>query len=433
MRSNRWESFVGYTTFGESHGKAIGIVIEDVLPGIQFPLVKMQAALDARKPGQNEFSSSRKESDKIEIISGVFEGKTTGMPICILVYNQNMRSADYNRIKEIFRPGHADYTYFKKFKIYDYRGGGRSSGRETISRVIAGSFLEELIFPISIQIYTTQVGSFSCKYGNQKTENPFCWADEKSYSDLINYLAEIKKQGNSVGGIIEVRIKNLPAGLGDPVFEKLDANLAKAVLSIGAIKGIDFGDGFALSGFTGKESNDEMSESGFLSNHMGGILGGVSTGEPIVFRVVVKATPSISIPQDSITKNAENVTFSTKGRHDVCIIPRIIPVVKSMIQLVLADAIHHQKLIAGENPKLNDLREAIDKIDEDILIAIKRRNQISKKIGIWKKENNLPVIDNKREQKLITDLEKKATMWNMNSEIIQSIWKIILRESKKHQ
>jgi chorismate synthase len=433
MKGNRWDSFLGFTTFGESHGKAIGIVIEDVKPGVDFPFQEMELALSCRKPGQSTFSSSRKENDKIEILSGIFEGKTTGMPICILVYNEDAKSPDYKQLENIFRPGHADYSLFQKFKIYDYRGGGRASGRETISRVIAGSFCNSILSPISIEFSTVQIGKFQAIPSHNSIDNEFYWKDESTYPQLLEYLTEIKENGNSVGGIVQVKIKNVSSGLGDPVFEKLDANIAKAILSIGGIKGIEFGDGFLLGSKLGSETNDQIDETGFLSNHQGGILGGISSGQDIVFRFVVKPTPSIAVPQKTIDKNGNEHTISIQGRHDVCIIPRIIPVVEAMLKLVLADAISYKKLINNEEKNLSELREAIDKIDEDILISLIRRQKISGQIGNWKKKNQIEITDSEREKELLKELEEKADLWGYPKEAIQKIWSEIISQSKKTQ
>jgi chorismate synthase len=433
MKANRWEGFLGFTTFGESHGKAIGIVIEDVKAGIEFPVKEIEAALARRKPGQSEYSSSRKESDKIEIISGVFEGKTTGMPICLLVKNHDAKSSDYEHLSDIFRPGHADFSYFQKFKIYDYRGGGRASGRETISRVIAGSFCDSILSPISFEFSTVQIGKMQAISSTNTIKNEFHWKDEETYPQLLEYLKEIKKSGNSVGGIVEVKIQNVPAGLGDPVFEKLEANLAKAILSIGGVKGIEFGDGFELGTKTGIETNDQMDRNGFLSNHQGGILGGISCGQDIVFRFVIKPTSSIAIPQKTVAKNGKEQVISVQGRHDICLIPRIIPVAEAMLKLVFADAISYQNLVLGKEKNLNDLREAIDKIDEDILISLIRRQKISEQIGIWKKVNQIEITDTGREKELFKFLEQKADLWGFPKEAIRKIWSEIISISKKVQ
>jgi len=433
MRPNRWENFIGITTFGESHGVAIGVVLEDIKPGIEFPLDQIQEELDKRKPGVGKYSSQRKEKDKIEIISGVLNGVTTGLPICLLIYNHDPISKDYEDIKNIFRPGHADYTYFKKFKIYDYRGGGRSSGRETISRVAASGVINELIDPIDIKIYPIQIGNIKASEIDLGFVNEISWPDRNTFTKVIEFLDNIKKEGNSAGGIIECSISRIPAGLGDPVFEKLDANLAKGIVSIGSVKGIEFGNGFELAEKTGSEANDQISSSGFLSNSSGGILGGISSGQNIRFRFAVKPTPSIKISQSTVNSDNENIKIKLKGRFDTLIIPRIIPVARAMVKLVLADAISYQNLICGKDLALNDYREAIDKIDEDILIAIIRRMKIAESIGKYKQENNLTVNDLNREKEILENLRNKADNFGLNIELIDKIWKNLISEAKKMQ
>ena len=433
MRSNSWNNYLGITTFGESHGIAIGVVIQDIKPGIKFPLVKIQKALDARKPGNKRFSSGRKEEDRIQILSGVFEGKTTGMPICLVVYNKDAKPEDYENLKNIFRPGHADFSLFQKFKIYDYRGGGRASGRETIARVAASGMVDHLLQDITIKIYPVKIGKFESSNIDTSFQNELNWPDRNNYNELVKYLKKIENSGDSIGGIVEVKIENIPAGLGDPVFEKLDANLAKAILSIGAVKGIEFGDGFNLADLQGSQANDQMSKEGFLSNHSGGILGGISTGQNIIFRFVVKPTSSINIEQKTISHTGEEVIFKSSGRHDTCIIPRIIPVAEAMIKLVLSDAISYNKLIDNTQLEINDFREAIDKIDEDILIGLLRRQEISKLIGEYKKKNNLKIEDKNREKELLEKLNLKARTWGFNEKQVSTLWKIIFEKSKKVQ
>jgi len=433
MKSNSYENYYGITTFGESHGKAIGVVIEDVKPGIEFPLDKIQNTLNKRKPGTGTFSSTRKEMDELQVLSGVFEGKTTGMPICLIVFNKDARNNDYEHLKDLFRPGHADFSYFKKFKIYDHRGGGRASGRETISRVAASGLVETILKNININIYPIKIGKFEITEIDNSFTNELSWRDKTNYEDLIEYLNKIKNEVNSIGGIVEVKITNIPAGLGDPVFEKLDANLAKAILSIGAVKGIEFGDGFKLAALKGNEANDQMNEDGFITNHNGGIIGGISTGNELIFRFIVKPTPSINVTQKTVTKNNKEIEFKSLGRHDTCIIPRIIPVAEAMVKLVLADAISHQKLISNEKLQLSDFREAIDKIDEDILIALGRRQKISELIGKFKKENKLQIENKEREEEFLAKLKQKAKLWDIDESFVANIWNIIISESKKKQ
>lgn len=433
MRSNKWDSFIGITTFGESHGPAIGVVLEDIKPGIDFPFKRIQQELNKRRPINGSYSSLRKEEDRIKVISGVLEGKTTGMPICILVDNTDFKTADYEKIKNIFRPGHGDYSFFKKFKIYDYRGGGRISGRETISRVAASAVVSELIKPIEIKVYPVQIGEICVSEIDHNFSNELSWPDKITFPHLIAYLDAIKTEGNSVGGIVECSIVKIPAGLGDPVFEKLDANLAKAVISIGSVKGIEFGDGFKAAAAKGSENNDQISNSGFITNHSGGILGGISTGQEIKFRFVVKPTPSIKLKQSTINSKNEKVELKLEGRFDTCIIPRILPIAKAMVTLVLADAVSYQKLVSGDELNLYDYREALDKIDEDILIALKRRLKISELIGAFKKSNQLPVNDLNREQELLENLNKKADQLGLKRSSVQQIWKLLISDSKEIQ
>lgn len=433
MKSNSYDKYFGITTFGESHGKAIGVVIEDVKAGITFPLDRIQAALNERKPGQGAYSSSRKEKDEIQVLSGIFEGKTTGMPICLMVYNNDAKSKDYEHLKNLFRPGHADFSYFSKFKIYDYRGGGRASGRETISRVAAAGLVENILEDINIDLYPIKIGKCEINKIDQSFQNELSWHDRTNFDELTKYLTNIKNEGNSVGGIVEVKITNIPAGLGDPVFEKLDANLAKAVISIGAVKGIEFGEGFNFAGLKGNLANDQMNKNGFITNNNGGILGGISTGEDLIFRFIVKPTPSINITQKTVTKDNKEIEFKSMGRHDTCIIPRIIPVAEAMIKLVLADAISYQKLISSDKLELDDYREAIDKIDEEILIAFGRRQKISELIGKLKQQNNLQIESKDREKELLTELKQKAELWDIDEDFILKTWQIIISESKKRQ
>ena len=435
MRANYLAGVYGITAFGESHGMAIGVVLEDIIPDIIFPLEKIQAELDKRRPNRGKYSSSRSEADKINVISGLLNGKTTGMPICLLIYNNDARSDDYSHLKEIFRPGHADFSWYKKFKIFDHRGGGRASGRETISRVAGGAIVEDILGDIKIDIYPIKIGKIHAtqNISDRNFKNELNWPDSNNYNQVIEYLDKIKLTGNSAGGILEVVISNLPAGLGDPVFEKLDGNIAKAIVSIGAVKGIEFGKGFEFSELTGKEANDEMNSAGFLSNNSGGILGGVTTGEELVFRFVVKPTPSINIPQKTVSKDGTTKIFQTGGRHDSFIIPRIIPVAKAMIKLVLADAISQQKLILNEKTKLQTLREAFDKIDEDILISLYRRQQLSIQTGKLKEKQKLQIEDKKREKTIFENLKTKAKLLDLDMKLVENIWTEIIKASKHKQ
>ena len=330
------------TTFGESHGPALGAIVDGVPAGLELDEAYIQKALDRRKPGQSVFTTPRKEADAVEILSGVFEGRTTGTPVALLIRNQDQRSRDYGDLAEVFRPGHADYGFFRKYGIRDYRGGGRSSGRETAARVAAGAIAAKYLqekYGIVIRAWTEAVAGISGKKTDVDfiEKNALRAADPDRYPAMEEAVRNAIAELDSVGGIVSCVSEGVPAGLGEPVFDKLDALLAHAMLSLGAVKGIEFGDGFAAAGLRGSVNNDKMSPEGFLSNHAGGILGGISTGAPITFRIAVKPTPSIRQEQQTVDQENNPRTVTVQGRHDPCICPRIVPVVEAMASLVLAD------------------------------------------------------------------------------------------------
>jgi chorismate synthase len=337
------------TSFGESHGRAIGVVVDGITPGLQLTEQDIQKALDRRRPGQSDVTSPRREPDKVHILSGLFEGKTTGTPLLLILYNEDVQSSDYDAIKDLFRPGHADYTYLKKYGIRDWRGSGRASGRETAARVAAGAVAAKLLAQrgVSVMAYTLAAGGIHCKIFNPEAieKNPLRACDPKAAEKMVKRIEEVREKGDSVGGIVECRITGVPPGLGEPVFDKLDAELAKAMLSIGAVKGIEFGAGFRAADMTGFEHNDQMSSAGFLSNNAGGILGGISTGAEILFRVAVKPPSSIYLAQRTADFQGEEREIHTKGRHDPCICPRIVPVVEAMAALVLEDHFKRQSAL----------------------------------------------------------------------------------------
>ncbi len=353
MASNSFGDFFKYTSWGESHGKAIGCVIDGVPPLISINKDDIQNYLDLRKPGQSKFTTQRKESDEIEILSGVFEGKTTGSPISLIIYNQDQKSKDYSDIKDKFRPGHADYTYQMKYGIRDYRGGGRSSARETAMRVAAGAIARKII-PDNIEIMASiiEMGEVKISKDNWDYEtiisNPFFIADEKKIKECEKYLSKIRKEGNSVGAKIELRIINVPTGLGDPIYDKLDSKLAAAIMSINAVKSVEIGAGDNVAKITGSENADEIfinnKEVEFQTNNAGGILGGISSGQDIIIRFAIKPTSSILIAKKTINMTKENTEILTKGRHDPCVGIRAVPVAEAMAACVLADS--HLKNIA---------------------------------------------------------------------------------------
>lgn len=352
MISNSYGEFFRITTFGESHGEGVGVVIDNCVAGLELSVDDIQYELNRRKPGQSKVSTMRQEDDKAEILSGVFEGKTTGTPIAVLVRNNNQRSKDYDNIKDLFRPGHADFTYFKKYNgIRDYRGGGRSSARETIGRVASGAVAKKILKKLGIDIfaYTIQIGNVRAENFNRDfiEENPVRTADEKAYPLMEQAIMEAKMAQDSIGGIIEVCIKNMPVGIGEPIFDRLNARLAYGILSIPAVKGIEFGAGFKVAEMKGSENNDEITPDGFLSNNAGGTLGGISSGQDIVFRFAVKPTSSITIPKNTVDIYNKPQQIITKGRHDPCVAPRAVVIAEAMAALTVVDMImlHHGRQI----------------------------------------------------------------------------------------
>jgi len=336
------------STWGESHGKALGVVIDGCPAGIPLCEDDIQKDLDKRKPGNSPFSTPRKEDDRVEILSGVFEGKTTGTPISLIVYNTNQRSYDYTELSKLYRPGHADYTYDQKYGFRDYRGGGRSSGRETTARVAAGAVAKKILSELGVKIlaYTLSIGPVHIDKARfdegQIYKNFLAMPDADAAQRAADFLMRQKQSEDSSGGVVECVVTGLPAGVGEPVFEKLDAMLGKAVFSIGAVKGVEFGSGFKASTMSGSENNDfyRVDENGKISkltNNSGGILGGISDGFPIVLRAAFKPTPSIHKTQKTVTKQGENIDIQVEGRHDPLIVPRAVIVVEAMVALTLVD------------------------------------------------------------------------------------------------
>jgi len=335
------------TTWGESHGKATGVVIDGCPAGLHLNEDDLQLYLNRRKPGQSEYTTPRQEDDAVTILSGVFDGKTTGAPLSLIIYNQSARSADYFHISNVYRPGHADYTFDCKYGFRDYRGGGRSSGRETIGRVAAGAVALKILkeCKINVQAYTKSIGAVSIDYrrfnSDEILRNSLYMPDTIAYKEASLLLKSKIKAQDSIGGVIECTIDGMPAGIGEPVFDKLDANLAKAMLSIGAVKGFEIGEGFNASMLSGSNNNDSFildnSHIVKATNHSGGVLGGISDGSTIVFRTAIKPTPSIAKTQRTVNKDLEEVDISIKGRHDPVIVPRAVVVVESMAALTIID------------------------------------------------------------------------------------------------
>ena len=344
MAGNQFGKVFNVTTFGESHGAAIGGVIDGCPSGIELDLAAIQRDLDRRKPGQSAIVTQRKEPDEVVFYSGLFEGKTTGTPIGFAIHNTNQKSHDYSHIKDSYRPSHADYVYDQKYGFRDYRGGGRSSARETASRVVAGAIAKQFLHGISFNAYVSAIGDVSLKKDYSSLDfalseqNPVRCPDLEKAAEMEAYIRKIRKEGDTVGGIISCVIQNVPVGLGEPAFDKLHAELGKAMLSINAVKGFEYGSGFAGSKLKGSQHNDPFNSDGTTkSNRSGGIQGGISNGMDIYFNVAFKPVATVMQSQETINNKGEKVTMEGKGRHDPCVVPRAVPIVEAMAALVIAD------------------------------------------------------------------------------------------------
>jgi len=349
MTSNTLGEHFRITTFGESHGPAVGVVIDGVAPGRVLDDSVVQAELDRRRPGQGPASTSRKEPDRAEILSGVFKGRTTGAPICIIVRNVDARPDDYKGISDMFRPGHGDFTWLAKYGVRDWRGGGRLSGRETVGRVAAGAVAKDILRDAGVTItghVVEAAGIVASRFEPQAIEsNPMRCADATAADAMLKEVEKAASEGDSTGGIVEVKADGVPAGWGDPVFGKLDALIASAMMSLGGVKGVEIGDGFAAARMRASDHNDPIRRTGFKSNHAGGILGGISNGADIIVRLAVKPPSSISSPQQTVDVSGNDRTIEVRGRHDPCICPRVVPVAEAMMSMVLADAFMRQEVI----------------------------------------------------------------------------------------
>lgn len=362
MAGNSFGQLFRVTTFGESHGLALGAVVDGCPPGLEISEDDLQGDLDRRKPGTSRYTTQRREADEVKILSGVFEGKTTGTSIGLLIENTDQRSKDYSEIKDLFRPGHADYTYHQKYGQRDYRGGGRSSARETAMRVAAGAIAKKYlkqVHGIEIVGFLSQLGPIKAEGfdESQIEQNPFFFPDAGKLEALDEYMRALKKEGNSVGAKVCVVARNVPVGLGEPVFDRLDADIAHAMMGINAVKGVEIGDGFAVVEQKGSEHRDEMNPTGFASNHAGGILGGISSGQEIVVSMALKPTSSITVPGKTITTSGEATEMITKGRHDPCVGIRAVPIAEAMLALVLMDhLLRHRAQNQGVHTQTPQLR-----------------------------------------------------------------------------
>jgi len=350
MSGNTTGTIFTVSTWGESHGTATGMVIDGCPPNIPLEESDIQQELNRRRPGQHASSSPRREKDSAEILSGTFEGKTTGTPISVIIKNSDVRSSDYDDIKDLLRPGHGDFTYFKKYGIRDYRGGGRASGRETAARVAAGAIAKKILAREDIQTiaYTLELGGVTIENVSMAdiAGNSLLCPDLKAAEKMEERLEEARKQGDSLGGIVEIIVTGCPPGLGEPVFDKMDADLAKALMSIGTVKGVEIGSGFTSARMSGSECNDPITPQGFITNNAGGILAGITNGEEIIMRVACKPIASIGKVQQSVDIHGKGTTLSITGRHDVSVIPRIIPVCEAMVNITLVDHLLRQKAIS---------------------------------------------------------------------------------------
>jgi len=349
MAGNTFGKVFRVTTWGESHGPALGAVIDGCPPGLELDITDIQKDMDRRRPGKGGGESPRKEPDQVEIMSGVFGGLTTGTPISLVIYNRDAQSRAYDHLQNVFRPGHGDLTYLKKYGIRDHRGGGRASARETAARVAAGAVARKVLAEndITVTAYTVALGDISTAKRNMKDamKNRLCCPDGEAAARMEKLIDAVRQKGDSLGGVVEIRATGCPVGLGEPVFDKLDASLAQALMSIGAVKGVEIGAGFSAPELLGSENNDAITPKGYRTNNAGGILAGLANGEPIIARVAVKPIPSISIEQDTVNLDNEPVKIKVGGRHDISAIPRIVPVCEAMVCLTLADHLLRQQAI----------------------------------------------------------------------------------------
>jgi chorismate synthase len=349
LAGNTFGRLFRVTTWGESHGPALGAVIDGCPPRLSLSPADIEAELARRRPGVQAHATSRREPDKVEILSGVFEGLTTGTPISLIIYNRDVKSQDYDALRQVFRPGHGDFTYQAKYGLRDHRGGGRAAARETAARVAAGAVAQKVLDPEGIQVvaYTLELGGVRAQKVDEAQiwDNPFGCPDPDAVAAMEARVQEVRAQGDSLGGVVQVRVRGCPPGLGEPVFDKLDAALAGAVMSVGAVKGVEIGAGFAAARLRGSENNDPLVPGGFASNQAGGILAGIANGDEIILTAAVKPIPSIAREQQTIDLAGQPRTIKIKGRHDISAIPRIIPVIVAMVRLTLADFLLRRRAI----------------------------------------------------------------------------------------
>ena len=438
MSGNVFGSIFRVMTFGESHGPYIGMVIDGLKPGLAINTEQIQQELDRRRPGQSDLVTPRQETDRAEIISGIFEGKTTGTPLCILIRNQDQRSQDYQKLQNLLRPGHASFSYLQKYGIFDFRGGGRASGRETASRVAAGAVARQLLKQRDIQIfaYTRQIGDVMIDSVDlaEIEKNPVRSPDASTAKKMAAAISRAQQEGDSLGGVIEIVVKNCPAGLGEPVFNKLEADLAQALMSIGAVKAFEMGGGFSAAHQRGSNFNDlfyydpESKKFRTRTNQAGGILGGISNGEDLVMRIAVKPPSSISKKQNTVDLSGSPAELEIKGRHDPCICPRVVPVAEAMVALVLIDHLLLQERISSQK-ELEDVRHKVDTIDTQILLLYAQRRKLIGDIARIKKDKQIPVLDKTREKEKEKRMQEMARELQLPSKMTTELFQLFLQDS----
>lgn len=442
MAGNQFGNYFRITTFGESHGKAMGVIVDGVRPGLPIDIASIQKELDRRRPGQSSVTTQRKEEDRVEILSGVFDGRTIGTPICMIIWNRDQKPGEYEKVKDLFRPGHAGYTYMAKFGVTDYRGGGRSSGRETASRVAAGAVAKKILEREGIEVcgYTREVAGISCRSIDLTVveKNPLRAADLVAAAAMEEVVLRAKEEGDSVGGIVEVIVRNVPAGIGDPVFDKLEADLGKALLSIGAVRGFEVGNGFAASRLRGSENNDPIyvdpatGKVRTRTNNAGGIAGGISNGEEIVLRIAVKPPSSIRKEQETVTVDLKPATISMEGRHDPCICPRIVPVAEAMVALTILDHLTRQRLLRRES-KIAALRETIDLVDRNIVLLLAERQALVTQIGDLKRKRGKKIFDKSRERAILRRQLPVARQLDLDPAFVTQLFRAIFSLARTTQ
>jgi chorismate synthase len=439
MAGNSFGAQFRITTFGESHGRALGVVLDGVRPGEPIDTDFIQRELDRRRPGQSAVTTPRKEADRVEILSGVFEGKTTGTPLCMVIWNTDQRPSAYEPIRTMFRPGHAGYAYLAKYGVSDYRGGGRSSGRETAARVAAGAVAKSFLSRLGVRVigYTKEAAGVRAQKVDPAVieQNSMRCPDPDAAAKMERRVLALKKKGDSTGGIVEVVVQNVPAGLGEPVFDKLEADLAKALMSIGAVKGFEVGNGFAAARLKGSQNNDPMyfdRREGRVrtrTNNAGGIAGGISNGEEIVVRIAVKPPSSIKKEQETVTTDGKSATITVEGRHDPCICPRVVPVAEAMVAMTILDHLTRQKLLR-RGDRLKELRDTIDLVDQNILLLIAERQALVEKVGDVKRKRGRGVADPRREREILASQLTFARLLGLDESFTREMFRAVFRMAR---